>query len=163
MKSKFEYLSTMNLYLLISAKKQIFADFQYLVCLNKVLQSLSFHIPCRGKVTKVITSNYIFPSKNFNPIVSNPNYSFRVYHVSLNLVSHDIDIISADISNFGDLAIFVMSKDFLTWKWSVFWRHFLYAVMSLSGLAITFCHAVFILSFKLPLQSKRMLYFHDFI
>ena len=113
MKSKFEYLSTMNLYLLISAKKQIFAYFQYLVCLNKVLQSLNFHIPCRGKVTKFITSNYIFPNKNFNPILSNTNYSFRAYHVFFNLMSHDIDIISADISNFGDLAIFVMSKDFL--------------------------------------------------
>ena len=110
----------MNLYLLISAKKQIFAYFQYLVCLNKVLQSLNFLIPCRGKVTKFIASNYIFPSKNFNPIVSNPNYSFRIYHVSLNLMSDDIDIISADISNFGDLAIFVMSKDFLNRKWRVF-------------------------------------------
>ena len=68
-------------------------------------------------MTKFIASNYIFPSKNFNPIVSNPNYSFRrVYHVSLNLMSDDIDIISADISNFGDLAIFVMSKDFLNRK-----------------------------------------------
>ena len=103
----------MNLSLLISAKKQIFAYFQYLVCLNKVLQSLNVHIPCQGKVTKLITSNYIFPNKNFNPILSNPNYSFRAYHVFFNLMSHDIDIISADISNFGDLAIFVMSKDFL--------------------------------------------------
>ena len=98
----------MNLYLLISAKKQIFAYFQYLVCLNKVLKSLNFHIPCREKVVKFITSNYIFPNKNFNPTVSNPSYSFRAYHVSLNLMPPDIDIVSADISNFGDLAIFVM-------------------------------------------------------
>ena len=153
----------MNLYLLISAKKQIFAYFQYLVCLNKVLQSLNFHIPCRGKVTKFITSNYIFSNKNFDPILSNTNYSFRAYHISLNLMSHYTDIISADISNFGHLAIFVMSKDFLSWKWCDFWRHFLYAVTPLSGLAVTFCHAVFILPFKLPLQSKRMLYFHDFL
>ena len=114
----------MNLSLLISAKKQIFAYFQYLVCLNKVLQSLNVHIPCQGKVTKLITSNYIFPNKNFNPILSNTNYSFRAYHVSLNLMSHDIDIISADISNFGDLAIFVMSKDFLNWKWCDFLTSF---------------------------------------
>ena len=113
-KSKFEYLSTLNLYLLISAKKQIFAYFQYLVCLNKVLQSLNFHIPCRGKVTKFITSNYIFSNKNFDPILSNTNYSFRAYHISLNLMSHYTDVISADVSNFGHLAIFVMSKDFLS-------------------------------------------------
>ena len=104
----------MNLYLLISAKKQIFAYFQYLFCLDKVLQSLNFHIPCRGKVTKFITSNYIFPNKNFNPILSNTNYSFCAYHISLNLMSHYTDIVSADISNFGHLAIFVMSKDFLS-------------------------------------------------
>ena len=65
-------------------------------------------------MTKFITSNYIFPNKNFDPIVSNPNYSFCAYHVSLNLMSDDIDIISADMSNFGDLAIFVMPKDFLS-------------------------------------------------
>ena len=74
-KSKFEYLNTMNLYLLISAKKQIFAYFQYLVCLNKILYSL-----------------YIF-----------------VYHVSFNLMSSNIDIISAGISIFDAIAIFVMS------------------------------------------------------
>ena len=146
----------MNLYLLISAKKQIFAYFQYLVCLNKVLQSLNFHIPCQGKVTKFITSNYIFSNKYFN-------YSFRAYHVALNLMSYNIDFISSDIGNFGDIAIFVMPKDFLNWKLCDFWRHFLYAVTPLSGLAVTFCHAVFILPFKLPLQSKRMLYFHDFL
>ena len=104
----------MNLYLLIAAKKQIFAYFQYLFCLDNVLQSLNFHIPCRRKVTKFITSNYIFPNKNFNPILSNTNYSFRAFHISLNLMSHYTDIISADISNFGHLTIFVMLKDFLS-------------------------------------------------
>ena len=56
-KSKFEYLSTMNLHLLISAKRQIFAYFQDLVCLNKVLQSINLRIPYRGKVIKFITSD----------------------------------------------------------------------------------------------------------
>ena len=48
-KSKFEYVNTINIYLLISAKKQIFAYFQYLICLNKILQTLNFCIPYRGK------------------------------------------------------------------------------------------------------------------
>ena len=55
----------MNLYLLISAKEKIFAYFQYLACLNKILQSLSFRIPYWGKkVTKFITSDYI-PRQKF--------------------------------------------------------------------------------------------------
>ena len=106
----------MNLNLLISAKKQIFAYLQYLVCLNKVLQFINFRIPYRGKVTKFITNDYIFPGKNFSPILSNPNFSFPAYHISFNLMSHDIDIISAGISIFDDLTIFVMLKDFLNWK-----------------------------------------------
>ena len=61
----------------------------------------------------------IFPDKNFNRILSNSNFFFPGYHVSFNLMSRDIDIISADISIFDDLAIFVMSKDFfeleMTW------------------------------------------------
>ena len=115
----------MNLYLLISAKKKIFAYFQHLFCLNKILQPLNFRIPyrgkkSRGKVTKFITSDYVFPHKNFNPILSNPNFSFHTYHVSFNLMSRDIDIISADISIFDDLTIFVMLNDFLNWKRRVF-------------------------------------------
>ena len=111
----------MNLYLLISAKKKTFAYFQYLASLNKILQSLKFGIPyrgkkSRGKVTKFITTDYIFHDKNFNLILFNPNFSFPAYHVSFNLMSRDIDIISADISIFDDLTIFVMLKDFLTWK-----------------------------------------------
>ena len=51
-------------------------------------------------------------------------------------MSRDIDIISAGISIFDDLAIFVMLKDFLNWKWRVLWRDFLYAVTPLSGLAV---------------------------
>ena len=39
---------------------------------------------------------------------------------SLKLMSRDIDIISAGISIFDDLAIFVMLKDFLNWKWRDF-------------------------------------------
>ena len=35
-------------------------------------------------------------------------------------MSHDTDIISADISIFDDLVIFVLSKDFLNWKWRNF-------------------------------------------
>ena len=58
----------------------------------------------------------IFPDKNFNPILSNPNFSFPAYHVSLNLMSRDVDIISAGISIFDDLGIFVMLKDILNWK-----------------------------------------------
>ena len=103
----------MNLYLLISAKKQIFAYFQDLICLNTVLQS---RIPYWGKVNKFITSDYIFPDKNFNPILSNPNFSFPAYHVSLNLMSPDIDIISANISIFDNPTISVMLKNFLNWK-----------------------------------------------
>ena len=108
----------MNLYLLITAKKQIFAYFQYLVCLNKILQSLDFLIAnrekkIRGKVTKFFQSDYIFPQLNFNPILSNPDFLFLDYHVSFNLMSRGIDIISADVSIFDDLAIFIMSKDFL--------------------------------------------------
>ena len=57
-------------------------------------------------MTKFITSNYIFSNKYFN-------YSFRAYHVALNLMSYNIDFISSDIGNFGDIAIFVMPKDFL--------------------------------------------------
>ena len=106
----------MNLNLLISAKKQIFAYLQYLVCLNKVLQFINFRIPYRGKVTKFITNDYISTDKNFNPNLSNPNFSFPAYHVSFNLMSCDIDIISADISIFDDLVFFVISKDFLNWK-----------------------------------------------
>ena len=112
----------MNLYLLISAKKKTFTYFQYLVSLNKILQSLKFRIPYRGKVTTLITSDYILHDKNFNLILSNPNFSFPAYDVSFNLMSRDIDIISADISIFDELTIFVMLKDFLTWKW----RDFIY-------------------------------------
>ena len=106
----------MNLYLLISAKKKIFAYFQYLVCLNKILQSLSFRIPYWGKKWLSLSQVTIFPEKNFNPILSNPNFSLPAYHVSFDLMSRDIDIISPGISIFDDLAIFVMLKDFLNWK-----------------------------------------------
>ena len=58
----------------------------------------------------------IFPDKNFNPILSNSNFSFPAYHVSFNLMSRDVDIISAGISIFDDLGIFVMLKDILNWK-----------------------------------------------
>ena len=124
MKSKFEYLKTMNLYLLISAKKKIFTYFQYLACLNKILQSLNFRITYRGKkvaekwlrLSQVTT----YPDKTFNPILSNSNFSFPAYHVSFNLMSRGIDIISAATSIFDDLAIFVMLKDFLNWKWRDF-------------------------------------------
>ena len=54
----------------------------------------------------------------------------------LKLMSRDIDIISAGISIFDDLAIFVMLKDFLNWKWRDFVTCFLYAVTPLSGLAV---------------------------
>ena len=64
----------------------------------------------------LITSDCIFPHKNFNTILSNPNFSFPAYHVSFILMSRDIDIISAGISVFDDLAIFVMLKNFLNWK-----------------------------------------------
>ena len=90
----------------------------------------------QGKVTKFITSDYIFPDKNFNSILSNPNFSLPAYHVPFNLMSCDIDIISADTSILDDLIIFVMLKDFLNWKWRALWRHFLYAVTPLSGLAV---------------------------
>ena len=49
----------MNFYLLISAKKQIFAYFQYLVCLNKTLQSLSLHIAYRGKKSRGKVSKFL--------------------------------------------------------------------------------------------------------
>ena len=60
--------------------------------------------------------SYIFPDKNFYPVLSNPKFSFSAYHVSFNFMPGDIDIISAGISIFDDLAIFVMLKDFLNWK-----------------------------------------------
>ena len=69
----------------------------------------------REKVTKFITSDYI-PWKYFNQIWSNPNFSFPASHVSFNLMSRDIDIISANISILDDLVIFVMLKDFLNWR-----------------------------------------------
>ena len=110
----------MNLYLLLSAKSKIFACFQYLDCLNKILRSLSFSIPYWGKKWLSLSQMSILPDKNFNPILSNTNFSFPAYHVSFKLMSRDIDIISAGISIFDDLAIFVMLKDFLNWKWRDF-------------------------------------------
>ena len=80
-------------------------------------------------MTKFITNDYIFPDNKFNRILSNPNFFFP-------LMSRDIDIISVDISIFDDLAIFVMSKDFLNWKERVLWHDFLHAVTPLSGLAV---------------------------
>ena len=61
----------------------------------------------------------IFPDKNFNPILSNLNFYFPAYHASFNLMSRDIDIISAGISIFDDLAIFCEVKRFfeLEMKW----------------------------------------------
>ena len=106
------------------SKKQIFAYFHYLTCLNKVSQSLNFRIPYRGKVSKFITIDYIFPDKNFNPILSNLSFSVPAYHVSFNLISSAIDITSANINIFDDLAILVMSKDFLIWKWRDFMTWF---------------------------------------
>ena len=126
----------MNLYLLVSAKNKIFACFQYLDCLNKILRSLSFCIPYWGKKWISLSQMSILPDKNFNPILSNTNFSFPAYHVSFKLTSRDIDIISAGISIFDDLAIFVMLKDFLNWKWRDFVTCFLYAVTPLSGLAV---------------------------
>ena len=58
----------------------------------------------------------IFPEKIFNPILSNTHFSFSTYHVSFNLMSRGIDIISVNISIFDDLAIFVMLKNFLNRK-----------------------------------------------
>ena len=104
--------------MLISAKKKIFAYFQFLASLNKIFQSLSFRLSYWGK--KCLSQVTIFPDKNLNPILSNANISFPAYHVSFKLMSRDIDIISAGISIFDDLAIFVMLKDFLNWKWRDF-------------------------------------------
>ena len=39
-------------------------------------------------------------------------------------MSRDTDIISADIIIFNDLAIFVVPKDFLNWKWRDFVKSF---------------------------------------
>ena len=47
-----------------------------------------------------------FPEKNFNPVLSNTNFSFSTYHVSFNLMSRDIDIISVNI-------VFLMISPFL--------------------------------------------------
>ena len=98
----------MNRYLLISAKKKIFAYFQCLPCLNKILQSLSFRIPYWGKKSLSLSQLTIFRDKNFNTILSNPNFSFPAYHLSFNLMSRDIDIISAWISIFDDLVILIL-------------------------------------------------------
>ena len=65
-------------------------------------------------MTKFITNDYSdFSDKNFNPILTIPNFSFPACHVSSNLMSRDINIISPDISIFDDLVICVMLKDFL--------------------------------------------------
>ena len=53
---------------MISAKKNIFAYFLYLACLNKILQSLNFPIPywekkSWRKVSKLITSDHILRQK----------------------------------------------------------------------------------------------------
>ena len=110
--------------MLISAKKKIFAYFQYLACLNKILQSLNFRIPYWekkvGEKGLSLSQVTIFPDKNFNPILSNLNFYFPAYHASFNLMSRDIDIISAGISIFDDLTIFVMLKDFLNWNDVIF-------------------------------------------
>ena len=114
----------MNLYMLISAKKKIFAYFQYFACLNKILQSLNFRMPYWGKKAGEkwvsLSQVTIFSDKNVNPILSNSNFSFPAYYVSFNLISRDIDIISTDISIFDGPTILVMSKDFLNWKWRDF-------------------------------------------
>ena len=73
-------------------------------------------------MTKFITSDYVFRKKKFYPILSNPNFSSPLIMFFFNLMSRDNDVISADISIFDDLAIFVMSKDFLNWKRRVLWR-----------------------------------------
>ena len=61
----------------------------------------------------------IFPDKNFNRFYQTPTFLSPLIMFFLNLISPDIDIISAGISIFDDLTIFVMLKDFLNWKWSV--------------------------------------------
>ena len=71
-------------------------------------------------MTKFITSDNIFPNKNVNPILSNSNFPFPTYHVSFNLMSCDIDIISAGIIIFDDFVILAMSKEILNWKWRDF-------------------------------------------
>ena len=87
-------------------------------------------------MSKFITIDYIFPDKNFNPILSNLSFSFPTYHVSFNLISCVIDITSANTNIFDDLAIFVMSKDFWSGNDVILWRDFAYAVTPLSGLAV---------------------------
>ena len=57
-------------------------------------------------------------------------------------MSRDIDVISAGISIFDDLDIFVMLKNFLNSKWWDFVTCFLYAVTPLSGLAVNTGNAV---------------------
>ena len=79
------------------------------------------------------TSDYI-PGKNFNPILSNPNFSFPVYHVSFNLITRDIDIISRDISIFDDTNCDV--KRYFELEMTCFVTCFLYAVTPLSVLAV---------------------------
>ena len=119
-KNKFGYLNAMNLYLLISAKKKIFAYVQYLACLNKILQSLSSRIPYWEKKWLSLSQVTIFSDKNFSPILSNTIFSFPAYHVFFNLMSRDFNISSAGIGIFDDLVVFVMLKDFLNWKWRGF-------------------------------------------
>ena len=148
MKSRLIYLNTMNLYLLI------FCLFS-LSCFSEldVIQSLNFHISC-----------------------------------CFSWMSRNIGIISADISIFDSLSILWChfkrngkSKDFLNWKWGDFvtscimlWRligascqHCGNAVNIKVGIHITmqylFYHVIFILAFLLPLQSRRILYFLDFL
>ena len=103
----------MNLYLLISARKQIFAYFQYLICLNKILQSLNFCISYRGKVTKFITSDYTFRKKNFYPILSNPNFSSPLIMFFFNLIHVTMTLFLLTL-------VFLMISPFL-WCQKIFW------------------------------------------
>ena len=63
-------------------------------------------------MTKFNASDYVFPDKDFNRILSNPTFLSRLIMFFFNLISRDIEIISADISIFDDLATFCEVKRF---------------------------------------------------
>ena len=60
-------------------KKQILAYFQYLVCSNRVFTVSKFTYTwsggkSRGKLSKFITNDYIFPNKNVNRFFLTPSF-----------------------------------------------------------------------------------------
>ena len=137
----------MNLYLLISAKKKVFAYFQYLACLYKmILQSLNFRVPYSGKKVGEkwlsLSQVTIFsPTKMLTRFCLTPTFLFPYLSCFfwLNVMWHWHYFCwhnyfwwfrhSCDVKRNSELE--------MTWFCDVIlWRDFLYAVTPLSGIAV---------------------------